>query len=380
MNGTTLLRRNLTRNPLRMSLTVAAIALPMFLYILAQSWVHALEVSLGESDKHLRVSVHQKLTFTAELPQRIRGEIESIAPAGYVTSICRMAWFGGRVPDSDQWFQSAGVDRDTFAAVYHNFELSEEEIELFQSEKRGAVVGVPLARKMNWQVGDRVELESMMLPGQRVEFIIVAIPKNMGLQWLYFGLDYYDDVAGEARGVNNFWIKCRDEQARQWALTEIDRHFANSENETKSEMESQFVAGFLKSGGDLVQMVWNIGQLIVLVAVAAAFNTMSMAFRERTSELGVMRALGFGGRRIFRMVMSEGLVIGAVGGLIAVVPVFVIVRLVRVPLPMVDALTVGWPMAITALAVSIACGGLAAFGPAWMAQRIKVAPALRKVV
>ncbi len=386
MNGPTLLIKNLTRNRLRTVLTVLAIALPMFVFTVARSFVDLVNDYLRQMDKNMRVCVHQRLTYTAELPARIRGEIEQLAPPGYVASVCCFTWFGGKIEGQKAAFPSAAIDRDTFAQTYPEFGMTPDEIERFRSERRGAVIGHMLAKQQNWKVGDRVTLVGEIPPNPSMEFVIAAIPARMDVPWFYFARDYYEEsvrriAPDDSAGVHNFWLKCTSPEAQQWALTEIDKHFQNSEHRTRTEMESTFVAQFAKSGGDWVSMIWNIGQLIVLAAAAVAFNTMSMSFRERTREIAVLRALGFSAARIVRLVLSEGVALGLLGGLIAVGPIYVITRLMNLELPVMEgAVHVKEKTALIAMSVALACGLFAAILPAVLAGRLKVAAALRKVV
>jgi len=246
------------------------------------------------------------------------------------------------------------------------------------------MVSPELAKSQNWKVGDRVTLTGSLPPNPKMEFVIVAIPPKMSRQWFYFAMDYYDEtlrkLTGSPAGVNNFWVKCSSPEARQWALTAIDKHFASSENETRTELESTFFAQFMKSGGDWVGLTWNVGRLIVLVAVAVAFNTMSMSFRERTREIAVLRTLGFSAGRIVRMVLSEGVLLGLIGGLIAVGPIYALTHLTEFSIPRMGTMQIPNQTAAIALAVACLCGLLAALVPALMAGRLKVATALRKVV
>lgn len=384
MNDFLLILKNLTRNRLRTLLTVVAIALPMFVFTVARSLTDAVREFLALSDMNNRVAVHQKLTFTAYIPQRVRAEIEGMAPEGYLKAACRTTWFGGSVEGSKDGFPNMGVDRDTFHLVYNEYEMTEEEIERFRSERRGAVIAKMLADQMNWKVGDRVTLKGAIPPYPVVELVVVAVVSKIPAPWLYFGLDYYDEEYQKATdspiGVNNVWLKLNSPQAREWALTEIDKRFKNTEYETRTELESTFFESFTKAGGDWIGLVWTVGRLIVLVAVMVAFNTMSMAFRERTRELAVLRALGFPAGRIARMVMSEGFLLGLLGGLVAVGPIYALTQLMTIELPGLPRILITTSTAVLALAVALACGLLAAALPAWSAGRLQVATALRKVV
>ena len=75
--------------------------------------------------------------------------------------------------------------------------------------------------------------------------------------------------------------------------------FANSSAETKTTTEKGFIEGFAKQVGD-------IGSIMIAILVAVLFtillvvgNTMAQAVRERTSELAVLKTLGFLERRRF---------------------------------------------------------------------------------
>lgn len=383
MTTATLILKNLGRNKRRTVLTIAAIALPMFVFTVARALIDGVQQFLAESDRQMRVTVHQKLTFTQFLPQRIKDGIFAIAPPGYIEAICSTSWFGGSVEGAQTTFPNMAVDRDTLALVHPEHEMTAEQIERFASERRGAVVAPGLAKRMNWELGDRVTLVQGFPPFLKLDFVIVAIPPKLE-EWFYFGLDYYNEAfqqaTGEPIGIHNFWLKCASPEARDWALTEIDKHFANTEHETRTEMESTFFASFLQSGGDWVGMIWAVARLIVLVAVMAAVNTMSMSFRERTSEVAVMRALGFGAGRVAWMFLLEGLALGLIGGAIAVLPIYVWTATSDVEIPTVGQVRISEATMALAWAVAIACGLLAALAPAVLAGRLRVAVGLRRVV
>lgn len=384
MTRATMLFKNLTRNRRRTILTLVAVALPMFVFTVARSMVDKIQDMFRRSDENLRVAVHQKLTFTAPMPPRLRADIEASAPPGYVEAICRTTWFGGRVPDSTARFGSMGVDRDTFHLVYPEFEASPQAIEAFQRERRAALISKPLANELNWEIGDTVALTGSLYPFLNIEFQIVGLLPGNPSSWLYFGRDYYHELyeqsVGEPLGVNNFWVRCTSPAAREWAMQNIDKQFANSDHETRTELESTFFAAFLRSGGDWVGLVWTVGRLIVLVAMSVAFNTMNMSFRERIKEFAVLRAVGFSSGHVVRLVLAEGLFLGLVGGLLAVGPVYVLTLSTELVIPGIPgAVRIAESTVALALGVAVICGFVAALAPAILAIRLRVAPALRKV-
>jgi putative ABC transport system permease protein len=79
--------------------------------------------------------------------------------------------------------------------------------------------------------------------------------------------------------------------------------------------EQQFSSSFVSQLG-------NIG-LIISIVVGASFltiliivgNTMVMAVRERTREIGILKTLGFADSKILLMIIGEALMIALIGGL-----------------------------------------------------------------
>ena len=89
----------------------------------------------------------------------------------------------------------------------------------------------------------------------------------------------------------------------------FDEMFANSPAETKTTTEKGFIEGFAKQIGD-------IGSIMIAILVAVLFtillvvgNTMAQAVRERTSELAVLKTLGFSNGAILPLVLAESLFI-----------------------------------------------------------------------
>ena len=90
--------------------------------------------------------------------------------------------------------------------------------------------------------------------------------------------------------------------------------FANSSYETSTDTEKAFNKAFVAQLGNIA--------LIVTLVVGAAFvtilmivgNTMALTIRERTREIGVLKTLGFTGRRILGMVLGESVLLALLGG------------------------------------------------------------------
>ena len=75
--------------------------------------------------------------------------------------------------------------------------------------------------------------------------------------------------------------------------TAIDQQFANTPYETKTDTEKQFQSSFASMFGNLNLLLGSIAFAVVITTLFVAANTMAMSVRERTTEIAVMRTLGF---------------------------------------------------------------------------------------
>jgi predicted permease len=117
------------------------------------------------------------------------------------------------------------------------------------------------------------------------------------------------------------------------------------------------------------------GVLALVMACVGLYATMAYAVTRRTNEIGIRMALGAAQRRILWMVLSEVLVLGAVGlvvGLICTWETTAFLKSFLFGLKPDDPLTLG-----AAVAILIAAAMLAGFVPAWRAARVDPMAALR---
>ena len=94
----------------------------------------------------------------------------------------------------------------------------------------------------------------------------------------------------------------------------IDAVFENSPSETKTVTEKALAQGF-------ADQIGNIGLIIQWILAAVFFtlllvigNTMAQSVRERTSELAVLKTLGFSNEGVLGLVLAESALLAVVGG------------------------------------------------------------------
>jgi putative ABC transport system permease protein len=128
--------------------------------------------------------------------------------------------------------------------------------------------------------------------------------------------------------------------------------------------------------------------IIAVIVVLSIFNTISMSIWERTKEIGTVMAMGFKKWEIMRLFLLEGCILGIIGGILGVLGgcVFAhLISLIGIPMPAPPGATEGWMASIrivpsillTSLLISIASSLVSSFYPAYKASRLIIADALR---
>jgi putative ABC transport system permease protein len=167
----------------------------------------------------------------------------------------------------------------------------------------------------------------------------------------------------------------------------IDALFENSSHQTRTETERAFFAGFISMAGNLALLLNGIGLAVSFTILLVTANTMSMAVRERRTEIGVLKTVGFSSVRVMWLIVAEAILIGVLGGGLGIGGSHGIMwALTHVP-GIRDALAgVGLGelhlnplVAAAGFGVALVLSFAAGFVPAWNAYRAKITDALRTV-
>ena len=198
-----------------------------------------------------------------------------------------------------------------------------------------------------------------------------------------------DDAVLNLFGVDNrdraAFLVVRVDRAENMGLvaSEIDENFHNSEAETETNTESDSVANVITTIGDVKTIVYSLCLVVLLTVLLIAANSMAMMVRDRTSEVAVMRALGFQRTHIATLLLSEAALIGLSGASLGAVAALVKfghgVSLGAVT-GMLGYMEVRPETALAAVAVALAVSIAAAALPVMRAIRIAPAVAFRKVI
>jgi putative ABC transport system permease protein len=304
-----------------------------------------------------------------------------------VASAVHFTWFNGIYQNEPKnFFGSFPTQPEKLFEIFPEILLPEDQKQAWAKARTGAIVGRALVDRFKWKIGDRVALTSPIWPkkgGGAWEFDIVGIydgaKKATDTSGFYFRYDYFDEARARGEGeVGWYGVKVKDPDRAAEIAKAIDAEFANSPHETKAEPEGAFMQGFAQQIGDIGTILIAILSAVFFTILLVAGNTMGQSVRERTEELGVLKAMGFTNERVLGLVLAESCVLAAVGGLIGLglawlftaggSPVPAMLPVFYLP-PQYIAIGVGLVFAL---------GLIAGIVPAVQAMRLQIAVALRR--
>src|SRR4029450_12722327 len=96
----------------------------------------------------------------------------------------------------------------------------------------------------------------------------------------------------------------------------VDKMFANSPNETKTQNEKEFAQAQIKQLGDIGFMVNAIVGAVLFTLLFLTGNTMMQSVRERIPELAVLKTVGFTDGMVTTLVLSESILLGVIAAFI----------------------------------------------------------------
>ncbi len=132
----------------------------------------------------------------------------------------------------------------------------------------------------------------------------------------------------------------------------------------------------------MLYVLWGAVALVLLIACVNVANLLLVHGAGRERELAVRAALGSGRWGLARQLLTESLVLAALGGLagiaVAVVGIHTLLFLRPEALPRVDAIAFDLPLFLLSAALILGTGLVFGLAPAWQAGRLNIERALRE--
>ncbi len=306
---------NLMRHRRRTILTTLSVAVAMFLFASLRSVSTTLDQAT-EAGSQTRMVVRNAtgIVFPLEMSYAQR-----LAAVPAVEGVSWASWFGGWYRSEREFFGNFAVDMPSFIALYPEIVVPADQREALMGERSAALVGVDLMERYGWQLGQNVTINGTIYPGEwtfTIRATYTVTNEAFDELSFIFHYDYLYERSERRAQPGWFYLGLSDpERAAEVAVT-IDDQFKNSRYPTRTETERAFNAGFMTMFGNVKFLMTTIGIAVVFAILLVTGNAMMMSARERTGEVAVLKALGFGNGVLFALELAEAAIVSAAGAVL----------------------------------------------------------------
>lgn len=382
--------KHLRKNRVRTVSTILAMAFCIFLVCVLQTTTFAIRAGLDAAAPDRLVTRH-RVSLVFNLPNAYKPKLERLPG---VKRVAASNWFGGYYQDPKNFFTNFAVESEEYFTMYPEYIVPADQMAAYLKDMRGAMLGRITAEKYGWKIGDTFQLTSMIPPyqvGGPFEFTVRAIydtdderyPGTDG-SMMFFHYKYLYERTGQRAGVGIYAVQLADPSQAAAISKAIDSEFENSDVQTKTETEKAFIASFAALGGNLAALLNSIGLAVAFTILLVTANTMSMAVRERRTEIAVLKTLGFPSVLVMILVLVEAAVIGLAAGLLGLALAAGLFAILP-SLPGagflgffgISKLAISTPVAALTFGIAVLLGLLAGFVPAWESYRARITEMLR---
>jgi putative ABC transport system permease protein len=380
--------RNARRNPVRSLLTVASITVCLFLMMILLSFLAVNDTVARSTRETNRLVVMSSQGFAQPVPISL---VRQIAALEGVATVTPLSWYGGKLGEETMPFAQFGVDPLTFFRVYDELTIPRDQLEAFQQDPSGCVIGKKLAEDRHFKVGDLLPLKGDIYPFD-LELTIRGIfdgPPNRDRRMCVYHWEYLDeglrrDYGGTGSGnAGTIAVKVKQAGGLPALAKTIDDLTRNSDTPTRTQTEEAFLRMFAEMMGDMRAFIRIVGLAVIFSLVCVSGVSMAMSMRERTTEVAVLKAIGYGKGLVLYLVLAEAIWMAGIGGLLGALgskALFDFVDISRYTAGFLPFFYVPWPTALLGLAASLAIGLVSGLVPAVRAATLPVIDGLRKVV
>jgi len=394
--------RNLFRHRVRSAIAFSALIFGVISLLLSGGFIDWIYWAMRESTitnllghiQAVRPGYYKKGAadpFAYLLPENSK-ELEIIQANRHVKTVTSRLIFGGLISLGDNTisFLGQGVIPEKETTVSAAFAILKGN-NLSSDDPKGVILGQGLAENMQAKAGDKVVFLSTNESGgvNAVEGHVRGIFSTMTKAFDDAAIRMPITLARELLGVHgsHSWVILLDRtENTDAALYELKSTIPESKIEFVPWID---LADFYRKTVELFSRQMHVVQLIIaLIIILSISNTLTKNVLERTNEIGTLMAMGMRRKKVLKLFVSEGMLLGAVGGLIGLILGTVLAHVISkigIPMPpppgaargFTGEIRLSWTLAATSYLLSIGTSTLASMFPAWKASRINIIDAIR---
>jgi putative ABC transport system permease protein len=376
-----LIWRNLWRRKVRTTFTLLSIFVAFLLLGVLMTIRTAFSFGVDIAGRDRLILIH-KVSLILQLPYSYLARLKATPGVELAT---HQTWFNGIYQDPSNFFANIAVEPELFLKIFREFRVPPDQAAAWLKDRQGAIAGRDLANRFGWKIGDRIPLIGTLYQpkqGAAWDFNLVGIyDAEAGADngQFFFQYAYLDENRANNEGVVGWYVVKIADPAQAVALSRtFDEMFANSSAETKTTTQKGFVDGFAKQVGDIGAIVIAVSSVVLFMFGLIAASTMAQSVRERTSELAVLKTLGFTGRRVLALVLTESLLIVLVSGGLGLAVAWLVVQQGDPTGGLLPVFVLRASDVVFGVGLAAAIGFFAGLAPAVGAMRLRITDALRR--
>lgn len=395
--------RNLVRQPRRTALSLTAVGVGIIALLLASGFIEWVfwamrEGSIQTDIGHVQVVRPGYIKGGAAdpygylLPEEAP-ELELLRSLPARKTVAPRLAFNGLVSHGDATlsFIGEGIDPASESAFLRSRFIVEGQ-GMVADDPHSVLVGYGLAENLGVKVGDTIVMMATTRAGGinavegRVRGLFRPMEKAIGDTFIRVPIAMARELT-RVSGSHAWVVLLDDTDLTQSTIAQLRARLPHDKYEIVPWIE---LSDFYVKTVALFSAQMNVVKLIVaIIIVLSISNTLMMSVMERTGEIGTSMALGVTRRRILRLFLSEGTLLGVIGGGIGVLAGAALaygISAIGIPMPPPPGMATGysgkilltWGMAVEALALAVGTTLLASLYPAWKASHMIVVDALRQ--
>jgi putative ABC transport system permease protein len=373
--------RNLLRRKTRTFMTLGAIFVSFALFgvLMVVRTAFGLGVEFAGAN---RLWITNKISIIQFMPISY---VQDVLATPGVNNAVACTWFGGSYQDKPNQFAVFATDLEQYFKLYPEFKVPPDQLKAALADRQGVIVGRKTANTYGWKIGDHIPIKAdiwMPTSGNVWEFNIDGIydgDKTVDTTQFLFRYDYFDENRRNGKGNISWIVVGVNDPANAASLANtIDAKFANSASESKTAPENAVIADFAKQTGDIGSMLTAILVVVFFTILLVVGSTMAQSVRERTSELAVLKTLGFTNGLILALVLAESMFLAVLAGAAGLFLIAFMVNFGTFNSPMLPLMILTRGSLITGIVLFILLGLLAGAPPALGAMRLRIVEALRR--
>lgn len=370
----------LWRKRTRTIFTLLSIAVAFLLFGMLQGVNNAFTTAMGAVNVN-RMYTESRISMIEPLPISYMPRIGSVPG---VTGVTYGVWFGGYQVEPRNFVLSFPVYAETYFDLFPELLVTQDMRKALKDTRNGAVIGVALANKFGWKVGDTVVMPTGIWTKKDGtsdwQFQIVGIydhaEDTSKANSFFFNYEYFDEMRAFSRGTTSWFIaRVADPTKATEVGLAIDALFANSPDETHTQNEKEYSQAYFKQFGDINLIINGIVGAVFFTLLFLTGNTMMQSVRERIPELAVLKTLGFTNTGVVALVIAESaaLCLASAGlGLLGAIALFPAIKDIS------TITTLPAEVVLTGVAAAILLAVAAALPPAVRAGQLKIVDALAR--